>query len=126
MQEIEIRTFLLQTADRLESHRHFLTSYSEELAPLFNVFDFILPDENRLSDIIAFLLDPKERGGQGDAFHGQRDTFLKLFLKMVGLENRFDYSKPINVHREEPTDECRRIDIVLDQQDFFGLGIENK
>jgi hypothetical protein len=34
----------------------------------FNVFDFIDPDENKLSDVLAWLLDPKGSHGQGDVF----------------------------------------------------------
>ena len=35
----------------------------------FNVFDAIRPDENRLSDILRDLLDPRGAHGQG-AWHG--------------------------------------------------------
>jgi len=40
----------------------------------FNVFDWIEPDENTLSDLLRDLLDPA-------GTHGQRSAFLKLALE---------------------------------------------
>lgn len=87
----------------------------------FNTFDWIEPTENRLSDILRDLLDPR-----GD--HGQGDVFLRLALeKIVPLRNgafpvRFDRCV---VAREAHTRNGRRLDLLLD----FGnmaIGIENK
>src|SRR4051794_32824876 len=44
----------------------------------FNVFSLIKPDENRLSDILADLLDP-------DGPHGQGNLFLRLLLEQLGI-----------------------------------------
>ena len=44
------------------------------LATGFNVFDLIEPDENKLSDVLAGLLNPK-------GAHGQGDLFLRLHLR---------------------------------------------
>ena len=45
-------------------------------ATRFNVFDLIEPDENKLSDVLADLLDPKGN-------HGQGDLFLRLLFKQA-------------------------------------------
>lgn len=117
--ESDIRDLLISTSSRLISHREFLKLHAAELAPYFNVFDFIAPNENRLSDIIAHFLDPKEG-------HGQGDVFLKNFLKNTGLYDKFTDLNEVSVHREQSTEEYRRIDIVIEQKDIFGIGIENK
>jgi hypothetical protein len=56
----------------LEQARGAIEEFERKQAGRFNVFAFIEPDENRLSDILADLLDP--RGS-----HGQGDGFLRLF-----------------------------------------------
>jgi hypothetical protein len=86
------------------------------LASRFNVFDYLEPNENLLSDMIADLLDPKGK-------HGQKDAFLQVFLKQVGKQEFLSSFKSVN--REFFTSNERRIDIVLDFENF-GIGIENK
>jgi hypothetical protein len=90
-------------------------------ATRFNVFGYIRPDENRLSDIIADLLDPRGTHGQGDAF-------LRLFGTELGIELPDDLAGT-TVTREEPTtllaNPLRRIDVVIDFGSS-GLAIENK
>jgi hypothetical protein len=90
-------------------------------ATRFNVFGYIRPDENRLSDIIADLLDPRGTHGQGDAF-------LRLFGTELGVELPDELGRA-TVTREEPTtlltNPLRRIDVVVDFGSS-GLAIENK
>ncbi len=50
--------------------------YRDRLAPDFNSFDFIEPDEMRLSSILAWLLSSR-------ATHGQGGRFLHVFIKCV-------------------------------------------
>jgi len=93
----------------------------------FNVFDAIRPDENRLSDILRDLLDP--RGP-----HGQGDRFLRAFLDICKIGE--PWSKDTNnvrVYRERQTislDEDRkrrRIDLVIAFGASAGaVAIENK
>jgi len=94
------------------------------LALEFNVFSYIDPNESRLSDLIAELLSP-------DGKHGQGDTFLRLFLEQLRFERHgppkaSPYPK---VRREEPVtyppDSCGFMDIVIDLGSY-GIGIENK
>ena len=98
-----------------------IAAYNKRHANGFNVFAYIRPDENGLSDIIADLLDPRGKHGQGDAF-------LSLFAEALGVSFPADY-RAVKVYREETTtyitNPLRRIDIVLDFGNF-GVGIENK
>jgi len=59
-----------------EKRKAFADNYAyfaPKLAPRFNCFDFINPDENKLSEVLAELLDPK-------GTHAQGDVFLRLFF----------------------------------------------
>ncbi len=83
----------------------------------FSVFEYIDPDENRLSDILHDLLDPS-------GAHGQGATFLTSFLTMVGVPHKSAH-KHCQVKREDRTQASRRIDITI-RLDGFVIGIENK
>lgn len=118
--EEELARFFSDLNFRLElfeSAKHKLDVY---LASEFNVFSYISPDESRLSDIIAELLNPKGR-------HGQGEVFLREFFGI--LDKSLDCSGSCRVVREQVTDSIpqsqRRIDILL-EIDGFGVGIENK
>jgi hypothetical protein len=58
-----------------ENYAYFAT----QLAPRFNSFNFICPDEMKLSKILAMLLNP-----EGD--HAQGDLFLKLFFAEIDIK----------------------------------------
>ena len=91
-------------------------------ANAFNPFRFMRTDENGLSGIIAFLLDPKQS-------HGQGDIFLNSFLKKLGLFHFLAYNKVV-VTVEKSTSGKRRHDIFiegyLDQKRTWIISIENK
>ena len=93
-----------------------------KLASGFNVFDLICPDENRLSDVLKLLLDP--RGG-----HGQGDLFLRLFLERIHAPQNAKHTKKATVRRESITNRIdnsqRRIDLLVDATVLL-VGIENK
>ena len=74
--------------------------------------------ENYNSDIIAYLLDPSKK-------HYQKDSYLKIFLKRLELDIDIKDNDFVNVFREYPTDEDRRIDIYIESKDW-GLIIESK
>jgi hypothetical protein len=82
----------------------------------FNVFDVIAPDENKLSDILANILDYHGSHGQGPDFLNEFLRFLSGKGLPVPLEN---YS----IHREVSAN--GRIDLLLDSQSF-AIIIENK
>jgi hypothetical protein len=90
------------------------------LATRHNVFDYIEPDENRLSDILRDLLDP-------EGPHGQGESFLRQMI--TKLPRQIFAGRPRRVLRESATSRIqshlRRIDILADFGDS-GLAIENK
>jgi hypothetical protein len=90
-------------------------------ATRFNVFGLIEPDENKLSDILADLLDPEGR-------HGQGSLFLTLLLRQLDSKLVHDAAAPVRIVREAPTHGIqrfrRRIDILVDADVL--LAIENK
>jgi hypothetical protein len=87
----------------------------------FNVFDLIRPDENRLSEVLALLLNP--RGA-----HGQGDLFLRLLIAELDAELSTKHTKHATVQREAPTRRIdkyrRRMDVLVDADDL--VVIENK
>jgi len=99
-----------------------LELYSGLLAPEFNIFNYINTDENKLSEILALILNPS-------GVHGQGAIFLKMFLEKTGLN--FELAGEVKVTTEAPTNRIsnanRRIDILLDSPNSdFALAIENK
>lgn len=110
---------ILRTKFKLK--KELLKHYERTLSPQFNSFYFWWRwiDENKVSEILAYFLDPKET-------HAQGKIFLKLFLKSVGLD--YDCENcAIEVKKEYPTDENRRIDIVvIFNKGEYVIGIENK
>lgn len=108
----------------LHSHREVTRRLDRFLSTDFNAFKWIEPDEDRLSDIIADLLNPS-------GSHGQQRRFLNAFLQIIKRPDLKDKKLP-KVGREVWTDHnsenpYRRIDIVVEfENEAFGLGIENK
>jgi hypothetical protein len=93
----------------------------KRLATGFNVFDLIEPDENKLSDVLALLFNPK--GG-----HGQGSLFLRLLFKQIGLGSDAILTRDAKVQREAPTHGIlkfrRRMDVLVQARAL--LAIENK
>ena len=94
------------------------------LATDFNFIDILSPDENKVSDLIALLLEP-------NGVHGQGSKFLELFLERLEIAGvAFPLEgKKIEIVREASTEEERRIDILIeitDDKEKFCIGIENK
>jgi hypothetical protein len=118
------RTDLQQFVQSLQYRIRLLTETRVHtdrlLATRHNVFVYIEPDENRLSDILRDLLDPTGP-------HGQRDTFLRRFVAKIPGQSLA--VGPCLVFREHITSRIeshlRRIDILVDFGES-GLAIENK
>ena len=96
------------------------------LASDFNLVDIMNPDENKISDIIAELLNPNGK-------HGQGEIFLKKFLEVLREFVNPEWLSPeslelscVTVDREHTTTESRRIDIFLRFSEGITVGIENK
>jgi len=112
------------------------------LASDFNLIEIMGPDENKLSDIIALLIDPNGAHGQGKVF---LEKFLKEILKQIKKQTSNPQLQDINtllsckisVSRESFTTQIenqnRRIDLTVefknpknDKEVVFVIGIENK
>jgi hypothetical protein len=94
--------------------------HSKKLASKFNAMKFLNWNENKVSEIISFFLDPNED-------HGQGDIYLKLFKEELGLHFHYNTAEKVRVILEDSTFEKRRVDIVLKNHDQSSvLGIENK
>lgn len=96
--------------------------YQDRFAPDFTPFQFIQPDELKLSRIIAWLLDPS-------ANHGQGAHFLKAFVSALGTTWPEDVCEAAHVRLEVLTHRlsrrARRIDILITSGEY-AIGIENK
>ncbi|MFZ7344579.1 PD-(D/E)XK nuclease family protein [Avibacterium volantium] len=91
-------------------------------ATSFNPFQFIRNDENGLSEIIAFLLDPSQS-------HGQQELFLNSLLKYLKLPEYLSYNN-VSVTCEKATFNNRRHDIFIEgflhNERQWIISIENK
>jgi PD-(D/E)XK nuclease superfamily len=117
--------FLSDLQKRSDLMRHNRENLNRTLASGFNLIDFLRPDEYRLSEMIALLLNPQ--GG-----HGQGTVFLQRFLQQLNdvkaataLSEEVVNGKSVYVALEQRTRHGRRIDIVL-SAGRVGIGIENK
>ena len=117
----ELEHFFASVNHRVELAETQQRRIDKRRATGFNVFHLIEPDENKLSDILADLLDPK-----GD--HGQGDLFLRLLFKQLGLGSDAKLTKNATVQREAPTHGIlkyrRRMDVFVEAGAL--LVIENK
>lgn len=112
--------FFSAIRDRQSFIRDFENSYAKKLAVRFNSLDFISWNENKVSSILAYFLNPKEG-------HGQGDIYLKLFINAFDLQFTYSDVSQVTVKVEEATDTNRRIDIVVSYKNRERVfGIENK
>lgn len=96
----------------------------------FNVFDLIAPDENKLSDIIALMIDHEESHGQGAVFLKELITLIQDKISKQKKVDQFQLSISADsrstVRREYQTYNNRRVDIVVEFTNGFTIIIENK
>jgi len=127
--EEDYKRYLIKFFTPLEIKYSVIKEINRYLAIDFNVFFLFSINENKISDIIAFLLDPK-------ASHGQGYLFLKQFLEVLKEKNEILNKKLENfeiwnthpevcVIREKVTYTKRSIDIFIKLPGFV-IGIENK
>jgi hypothetical protein len=106
----------------LKSLKEIRAVYDERVAFDFSSVRFFWPNENKISEILAFFLDPNKN-------HGQKLAFLRAFLEHVNLPDAIellDKKKKVSVILEDSTEEKRRIDITVKIGDDFTFAIENK
>ncbi len=117
----QYKRFFDELAPRLETAHKLERELDAHLARRFNAFDYLRTDELGLSRIIADLLNPEGKHGQGSAF-------LKLLLDGCDLKWTLpDHGRraDVNVEVEKTIKDDRRIDVCVS---FGGncLAIENK
>ncbi len=122
----DLKVFFAGLDGALNSYRHVRSLYDEQVAFGFNYTSIFGPDENRISKVLAFLLDPNNP-------HGQKATFLKLFLNLFDLKAPsalLEDGKKIEVHAPYQTKQTkpgRFIDITIHfGNNDYVIGIENK
>ena len=114
-----VSTFFILAAFKIEISASARKELDQYLATGLNIVrDYVRPGENRLSDILRDLLDP--RGP-----HGQGSLFLEAFLREVGASGMV-VDEDSGTIREHYTDAGRRIDLVLTFACQKAICIENK
>ena len=104
---------------KVGSIRRAKQMFSAQLAPDFNIFNYLCSDEMGISRVFADLLDP-------NGLHGQNKIFLDEFSKKLGEDYQWISSaNDWKVKTEKQTDEKKRIDIYLNSS-IGVIGIENK
>ena len=114
----QCQRFVDELAPRLETARALERQLDAHLARRFNVFDYLRRDELGLSRIVADLLDPEGK-------HGQGASFLKLLLDGCRLRTASPEARTVEVVVEKAITDNRRLDICV-RIDRFCLAIENK
>lgn len=112
----KIEKILRQVKAKIEAHNEFKNAYNKQLAFDFSLFDFFKVGENKVSEILAFLLDENQSHGQGNIFLNE---FINLFY---GQE--LDMANSQIICEKTITDK-RRIDIYIKLKNKI-IAIENK
>lgn len=115
----DLEMFFGQLADRIDLVKSYESRISRFEAPRFNVFNYIEPDENKATEILADLLAP-------NGSHGQGSVFLVSFLIRIGYERPSKRATEIAfVRTEHRTGGNRYIDLTVVMEDCI-LALENK
>lgn len=115
-----LQTSLEQLEAAFNAYREAYDELQATSAPRFSAFAYVRTDEYGLSGILRDLLDPK-------GTHGQRDTFLQLFLIIAGIDG-LSSTADARVTTESTTfaqSTKRRLDLDICGRDWE-VGIENK
>ncbi|HEX3797904.1 MAG TPA: PD-(D/E)XK nuclease family protein [Verrucomicrobiae bacterium] len=117
----DLEIFFSAVGIRVENERKRKEKIDLRKATRFNIFSLIDPDENKLSDILKDLLDPK-------GTHGQGALFLQLFFKSLQIDADPQLLVAAKIHRETQTYGIskfrRRIDVMIDAA--VCIAMENK
>ena len=124
----QIEKILHIVKSKMEAHKEFRDAYNEQLALDFNLFNFFSVGENKVSQILAYFLNPNETHGQSDKFLKE---FLSHFYDVIGengvLNNKYNGIdlKNVLIKCEHIITDNRRIDLFI-QLDNQYIAIENK
>src|SRR5262249_5386935 len=114
---IQVTNFLGMVSQIGDAHERAKKLYLHRFAPDYDTFDFIEPDEMRLSKIVAWFLNPNQT-------HGQGSLFLRLFLDTLRVETQSEDCDHADV-RTEVSIKDGRLDIFVSARNLR-LAIENK
>src|SRR5947209_19667616 len=84
------KPFLSQIVAMLPSLDAMKRQLDQETGRRFKAFDLFNTNEDATSRVLAFLIDPKETHGQGDAF---LRLFIEGFVPEWSGQFRFDHAK---------------------------------
>ncbi|WP_307971898.1 PD-(D/E)XK nuclease family protein [uncultured Brachyspira sp.] len=126
--EKEKLNHLVNISKSLIEVREKVKEEMEKLPPQFNVFNSInlLNHKNYNSNLFANFLEVKFK------YNDNEISFAKLFLKYLTEEFGWEFDlenikiKDIEIKRELPTEERKRIDIFIGYKEKFAVIIENK
>lgn len=94
--------------------------FSKSLASDFNSLDFWNLNENKVSEILTYFLDPSNT-------HGQDDLYLKIFIKKFDISFSYQNLSDIEAMVEKRTESNRRLDIfITNNRSGDTIAIENK
>ncbi|MES2455756.1 MAG: PD-(D/E)XK nuclease family protein [Bacteroidota bacterium] len=120
MDQLTLRSFLESIQAKVSAVDLIDGMYAKRLAVNFSSLNFVRWDENKVSELLAFFLDP-------NANHQQGDIFLKLFIEHFDIYFPYSDISKIRVKVEETTLAKRRVDIVISYDNNKRvIGIENK
>lgn len=112
------KLFIDKISTILEIGNEYRESYNERYALDFDPLDLFKINENKLSELLAFLLNPAQS-------HGQRDKFLNMFIDQLSGDDHIETGDFEYIECEESTEQNRRLDIVVSFKHIV-IGIENK
>lgn len=129
----ELEIFFSEINTKLETANEIRKEYNKTMANDFNIFnDFFCLGENKITEILAFFLNPEQT-------HGQGKMFLNLFVNYLGSlseKNKYDFNqekidlllngKNIIIECERVIENNRRIDLIIEFDSTYAIAIENK
>ena len=117
----DIKNFYTLADSKIKNLAREREKFGRKNAPWFNPIDFWWIDESKVSQVLAFLLNPNES-------HEQGDRYLRHFIKKFGLDFFvYNRSDKIEVQCGLPTHEGDEIDIVIYKNSFeLAIAIVNK
>ena len=123
----QLSSFFAPLILRYKLMEEFKKQTDRYLASDFNLLEIISPDENKVSDIIAELLKPNGKHGQGKIFLEKFIETLRKFTNLGWIHSEILNASQVTVEREHFTNKGRRLDILLKfPKNQYIIGIENK
>jgi len=115
---IKINSILTEVKAKIDAHQEFKNEYNKELAFDFDFLTFFKIGENKVSEILAYFINPNNS-------HGQGDIFLSLFIEQFyNGKKELILSNP-KIVCEQIILNNRRIDLYVKLKNFT-IAIENK